>query len=167
MIGAAGQAFRVTALDDCGGSITLLPVDTTYGQDGLRTGGLLSELDQPMLLSDSADFRQFVPNKAFLLLDFWGSWCRPCVEAIPELREFYARNADRVQLIGMNRGDTQSKIAELRAAHGMSWPSYRVTEAQAQYLGVSGYPTLMLFSRQGELLLSTSRLDEVIQRIAK
>ena len=165
VIGAGGQAFRVADLATCGESITLVPVDTVYNRNGLRVGGRLADLDETLDLGDGADFRKFRPEKEYLLLDFWGSWCGPCMAAIPAVREFYAEYSDRVQLIGMNLGDTEDAIAALREKHDMVWSSYRVTDPQATYLGVDGYPTYLLLSREGELLLSSSRLSDVVQRI--
>ena len=165
VIGAGGQAFRVADLTTCGESITLVPVDTVYNRNGLRVGGRLADLDEMLDLGDGVDFRNFQPEKEYLVLDFWGSWCGPCMAVIPEVREFYAEYSDRVQLIGMNLGDTDAAIAALREKHDMAWPSYRVTDPQATYLGVDGYPTYLLLSREGELLLSSSRLSDLVQRI--
>ncbi|MFZ9407453.1 MAG: redoxin family protein [Burkholderiaceae bacterium] len=61
-------------------------------------------------------------RKRVVLLNFWATWCPPCVEEMPELSELHQRHADRgfgVFGIGI---DSPSKIAEFQAKTPVSYP---------------------------------------------
>lgn len=47
----------------------------------------------------------------FVLLDFWATWCRPCLKAIPELNRIQKKYAGRLVVIGL----AENSAAEVRA----------------------------------------------------
>ena len=57
------------------------------------------------------------------LVNVWGTWCAPCVEEVPELREFAERAGDRVGLVGVLTQDTETNGLEFARQFGMRWPS--------------------------------------------
>jgi cytochrome c biogenesis protein CcmG/thiol:disulfide interchange protein DsbE len=58
-----------------------------------------------------------------VLVNFWNSWCIPCQQELPALREFQQRHASdsSVVLLGIVRDDTQDAARRYAAAEGMSW----------------------------------------------
>ena len=41
----------------------------------------------------------------YVVLDFWGTWCKPCMEEMPKLKEFLKATKDKVELVGIAVGD--------------------------------------------------------------
>ncbi len=158
-----GQAFQVVGVEECGNRIDLLPVTGSADRSGLVIGGMLQELDSAVTITRTLDLTAFRTEKEYFLLDFWGSWCRPCIDAFPKLREFRTTYQDRVDLIGINVGDTEATFAEWESRLAIDWPSYRITAAQLKPLNVSGFPTYLLFSQAGQLLASSRDLDEIVE----
>ena len=59
-----------------------------------------------------------------VLVNFWNSWCSPCQQELPALRDFAQRHASdpNVVLLGIVRDDTTDAARTYAAAEGMSWP---------------------------------------------
>lgn len=59
-----------------------------------------------------------------LIVNFWATWCAPCVEEMPELSALQTEIAAReIQIIGIGI-DSQAKIADFAAAHKIGYPLY-------------------------------------------
>ncbi len=57
-----------------------------------------------------------------LVVNFWATWCPPCVEEMPELSELHRELAPRgLSMIGIGI-DTQAKIAQFAAKSPVSYP---------------------------------------------
>lgn len=88
-----------------------------------------------------------------VILDFWASWCGPCLQQIPILAE-YARSAagQSIRILGVNTGDTPDAADSAMAALEPPYPS--VTDAGgrvAAAFAVDGLPTLVLVGPEGRV----------------
>lgn len=59
----------------------------------------------------------------WLIINFWATWCPPCIEEMPELEKFYRENRQRAQVWGVTFEDTdREKILEFIQRLGISYP---------------------------------------------
>lgn len=56
-----------------------------------------------------------------LVINFWASWCGPCVAEMPDLQRLHTELGDRVTLLGINTQDAPSAAAELAEETGISY----------------------------------------------
>jgi cytochrome c biogenesis protein CcmG/thiol:disulfide interchange protein DsbE len=89
-----------------------------------------------------------------VLIDFWASWCAPCVIAIPHFRDLQARLRGRgFRVIGISMDDSAS---EARAAATRLGVNYPVVMGDAKlaiaYGGILGLPVEMLVGRDGRIV---------------
>lgn len=92
-----------------------------------------------------------------LVVNFWATWCPPCVEEMPDLQQVRDEYAARdVEIIGIGI-DSPSKIKQFREEHGISLPLL-VAGAGGSELGralgnsAGALPYTVLLSREGRVL---------------
>jgi thiol-disulfide isomerase/thioredoxin len=117
----------------------------------------------------------------FVLLDFWGTWCSPCVESIPHLIELQKKyEPSRFQVVGIACEEVppaqrKAKVEEVSRRMGINYPILlsgmdgKPCPVQ-QALSVQAMPTMILFNRKGEVIWRSTgatpanelRLDRVL-----
>lgn len=88
----------------------------------------------------------------WVLINYWASWCQPCLDEISELNRFYKKNKDRVALFAVNFDSLPiaQQIALIRRHH-ISYPSLRSSPARDLKLGdIRGVPATFVFNPQGQ-----------------
>jgi peroxiredoxin/Flp pilus assembly protein TadD len=113
-----------------------------------------------------------------VLLDFWGTWCPPCVESIPELRSLHKKYSKEPSfvLIGISSDGDEEVWREFTAKNKMIWPQYRDKDRRIQRaFGVRAFPTYVVIDHEGivrhqSVGMSWTRaasLDEAIRKQVK
>ncbi len=122
----------------------------------------------------------------YVLLDFWGTWCNPCLKSIPHLVDLQKRfGAERVRVVGIayEQGPLDERAAAVRRVAERMGVDYTLALAEADgkpcplaaALNVQQYPTMILLDRQGRILWRDSgasaatlaRLDRVLASTAR
>jgi peroxiredoxin len=90
-----------------------------------------------------------------VLLDFWATWCPPCVAALPEIQKLHERFKTRSDfvLIGVSLDYTKSDLTTFIQRNGLAWPQIFDSDGGndlARKFGVSAIPAVFLIDRQGQ-----------------
>ena len=57
----------------------------------------------------------------WIVLDFWGSWCMPCIKGMPEMKTAYNKFHNKVEFIGICCNDKQERWQKAVSDHALPW----------------------------------------------
>lgn len=110
-------------------------------------------------------------NGKFLLVDFWGTWCKPCLASIPELKTFYEKYSEKIDLISMNYKDSNLRLVKNKINEtGMYWTQGIATEKVNKVLNPDSYfPGIIVFDDEMKLIIrdKASNAIELAELILK
>lgn len=108
---------------------------------------------------------QWLGGNQALLIDFWASWCGPCIQLMPELRAKAEVLPDQgVVVMGMNTDadDPVSKAKKTRSDHKMElmpWLLEPESRPLSQMLMINSIPRMILVSPEGKVLYNGHPMD--------
>jgi thiol-disulfide isomerase/thioredoxin len=108
-----------------------------------------------------------------LLIDFWGTWCQPCINAMPELKALFDSHGSKgLSMVSMAVADEKGDPTGFMKSKGYNWTSVPRGESAAKAYQVSLFPSLYLIGKDGTVLFrvagthpdTKATLDDLIRR---
>lgn len=110
-----------------------------------------------------------------ILVDFWATWCVPCIQAMPHLRELHERYHGRgLEIIGvsLDRAGLTAAVEKVVREQALPWPQLyegraHETEVAVRY-GVQPIPHVLLFGKDGRIVAvnpSSRDLEAHLERL--
>ena len=90
----------------------------------------------------------------WVIVNYWATWCPPCLEEIPELVSLHEDNSDSLVVLGVDYEEVNTAyLKEFVESHMMTYPVVRTEPVPMTALGpVMGLPTTYIISPDGERL---------------
>jgi len=116
----------------------------------LEEGDLAPSFSAPSLTGDGIVELSRYRGKV-VYLDFWASWCGPCLKAIPEIEEMRGEfPEDQFQIIAVNLDQAEKKALRFLKKHPIGYPSASDPKGRLPgQFGVDTMPTSYLIDRDG------------------
>jgi thiol-disulfide isomerase/thioredoxin len=112
-----------------------------------------------------------------VVIDFWATWCGPCVAEMPKMKELYAKYRDQgVEFIGVSLDQTKEqggldKLKKFVAEKEITWPQYyqgKGWESEfSMSWGINSIPCVFMVDTEGKLYSVEARgkLEEMIPEL--
>lgn len=107
-----------------------------------------------------------------ILINFWATWCAPCVLEMPNFQKYYENFPGQFEVLAINSGEPRDAVEEFVEDMGMTFPV--LFDDSAQVLGVyrfPGYPTSYIVDKQGVVrfqhvgLMDESTLEKYLTEV--
>lgn len=107
-----------------------------------------------------------------VVLNFFGSWCTPCLRELPDLQAASKEYAGKVAFVGVTQNDTRPAAISVLKSSGVTYPAaFDGKNVVATDYALDRMPTTVFISAEGELLyrvnraLSEPQLRHAIERL--
>lgn len=111
----------------------------------------------------------YVGKSKVVLVDFWASWCAPCIQEMPALVKLYSTYKSKgLEIVGISVDDDKTKWLDAIKTHKMNWVQLAdaTTEASEIY-AVQSIPHTILIDGSGMIVAKNLRGKQLEDRIAE
>lgn len=126
----------------------------------LMSKPLVAQLPDLYLYDMNNQFQSLseMSGEKLTVIDFWATWCKPCLLSIPELIKLNDEFKDKgVNFVGINIDSprNQSKIKPFSNSSGINYPVLLDPDQEAmKEMNVVFVPTLLIYNQKGEMVFS-------------
>ncbi len=89
-----------------------------------------------------------------VVLDFWGSWCGWCIKGFPEMKKYYEKYKDRLEILGIDCNDKEEKWLDAIKKNELPWKHVfnpKDSDLTTKY-AIQGFPTKIILDPNGKIL---------------
>ena len=101
-----------------------------------------------------------------IVLDFWASWCIPCIKALPMLKQIQSNpvSKDVVYLsVSIDKDIKSWEVAEQKV--DIPWPSVLADEATKQMYNIQAVPNYMVIDKAGKIVSNGTSLGNLYAKL--
>ncbi len=123
-------------------------------------------------LLDGTAFDQAKFAGKVVLVDFWATWCGPCVAEIPNMLEQYEKYHEKgFEVVGISLDEDKAEVEKFVTDNKIPWPILFAgkgwQDPVAQFYGISGIPQLVLIGRDGNVITLDCRGEKLGEKLAE
>ena len=170
-LGVEDEAFvREISVDSDLVTHTLAEMEATliHGIRHATIGGTLA--DEVGRRLDGSEENLSAYSGKMVLLDFWATWCGPCVGVLPELRELASTYPeDRFEILAISVDDEVDTVIEFMEGEPMSWAQWHIgpDSVLVRTWQIRAYPTYVVVDENGVILGRSSSLSQTNELIGQ
>lgn len=107
------------------------------------------------------------------IVDFWGTWCGPCVRDIPKLQKLHERfKSSGVNLIGIAVDGDEKKVSEFlkkrKIQHPVIFENLNMgSDWIYKKMNVTVFPTYLILNNEGSVVFSTNSIESLEEKLEK
>ncbi len=151
--------------------------DPLFNELGTLMAGAARRLDllgNPIQVSgkrlDGSPFQWNEYRGKVVLIDFWATWCGPCLKELPEIRKAYdTYHAKGFDVVSINMDNDRARLDEFIKKNPAPWVTLfegeDATNPTAVQYGISALPTAILVDTKGNVVSMDARGEELVKQL--
>ena len=132
--------------------LLLAGISTAISAQGIVAGAKAPDFSAKKV--DGTTFTLSSLQGKYVVIDFWGSWCKWCIKGFPDMKAAYAKHKSKVEFVGIACRDTEAKWKEATAKYELPWISVLnpADNDLAKVYEVRGFPTKIVLDPKGVIV---------------
>ena len=135
-------------------------------------GSMYIDIKLPGINGDSIALSELVGKTDYVLIDFWASWCGPCMQSLPELKSLYNDNkGKRLEVLGVSLDDDEAAWKSTIADKKLIWKHVSDLQgwksAGAKLYAINSIPATVLINKKGIIEGCNLSFEEIKMIISK
>lgn len=150
-----------------------IPVVTLTAVERVERGDQAPQIQAPSLSGEPFSLSRL--RGKYVLLDFWATWCGPCLEQTPRIKalsENYADN-DRFEIVGLNLDPTRDRATRYIERNELNWTQVALgtwgkDNLITQAFGVGAIPSFWLIDPRGRVIardIPPEQLESAVENV--
>ena len=139
----------------------------------LKVGSELPDITIPLIDGKKSKLSDY--RGKYVLLDFWASWCGPCLREMPHMKQLYndtKAQQDKFVIISFSLDNKEKDWKKAIETHGINLKGWvhgsdllGWSSPSAKFMGVTGIPQMILIDPEGKAISFTLRGEEMVRRV--
>lgn len=106
-----------------------------------------------VLISNNAETFNFKDAKGkVVFINFWATWCPPCIAEMPSMQKLYDDYNDKVEFVFVS-DEKQDVVSQFLTKNGFSFRVYKPTTQYPEAFDISGIPRTFLIDSKGNIVI--------------
>lgn len=147
--------------------------DILLAEKNMGVGTMFVDFEAEQPDGSVKKFSDYIGKGKYVLVDFWASWCGPCLGEIPYLKAAYKKyKSDKFDILGVAVSDKPENTQRAIKEHGVEWEViFNAQHKPGDLYGFNTIPQIFLFGPDGTLLkrdgLRGEEMDKTLAEILK
>ena len=140
--------------------------------EGVAESVQYTDIDLPGPQGQTVKVSDYVGKNKLVLIDFWASWCGPCIRELPNVVKAYELyHGKGLEIVGVSLDNNKAKWIEAIDALGQKWPQMSDLQGWnckgADLYGIQSIPANVLIDEHGKIIARDLRGEDLINTLAK
>jgi len=159
-----GKKYYIKNVSKNGNSLTIAETDKKP-KVVFKEGQDISSFSIKLLDGSSTTVKDLIKENKHLIIDVGGTWCGGCITQEPTIKKIY--DSGKAKVIGLFDHDTPKSVGRYIKKHNLKWPVALVSPEFKKMFRVISYPTYIIVSPKGKIVLADRNSEKIKEFLNK